>query len=215
MVEKMGLVHYIGRRIELVSMDKHFRDISIGLYQQHGESGPEVLLKTYSRITGAKERVHSVSKTMKTLGGMEMMAEERLRYTCLNSHTAATRRLFLEACKVSPTENITTRALSVFDKKLGDDLEVLSVGEGCYQVDSTHVSQESLSRCAVVAAGLVKLAELEWIDEKNRKIMFKCGHSHDELIGLLLPRALNTRSFLRQQKMDAGRGQLLAPSAQQ
>ena len=46
----------IGRRIELVPMDPHFNDISIGLYRQnanHGNNTPVFLVHTYSHTSGA------------------------------------------------------------------------------------------------------------------------------------------------------------------
>ena len=197
-------------------MDRHFHDISMGLYQQHQDSGPEILVKTYSVLEGAQKRVDSVLRAMAILGGMEMAAGgSHLRHTCQNTHEAATKRLFLEACKASPTENISVRPLSVFDKKSDEDVAAVSMGEGRYHLTVESDTEKAWIRRGAIAVGLVKLAELEWIDEENGKVVFPCGHSHDELIGLLLPRALNVRSFLRQQRMEADRGRLLAPSAQQ
>jgi hypothetical protein len=45
-------------------------------------------------------------------------------------------------------------------------------------------------------------------------LAFPCGHSHDALIGLLLPRALNVRAVLREEEAAVGRGNLVAPSQQ-
>jgi len=45
-------------------------------------------------------------------------------------------------------------------------------------------------------------------------VVFPCGRPHDELMGLLLPRALNARAALREEEMAASRGMLVAPSAQ-
>jgi hypothetical protein len=43
---------------------------------------------------------------------------------------------------------------------------------------------------------------------------FACGHEHDALIGMLLPRALNLRAAMREQEEAMSRGMLVAPSAQ-
>lgn len=212
----MSVIGNIGRRVELVSMDRHFHDISIGLYQQHQDSGPEFLVKTYSTVGGAQKRTDSVLRAMEILGGMKMVAGENcLRHTCQNTHAAATKRLFLEACKVSPTENISVRSLSIFDKKSDGDVVAVSMSAGRYHLNVEPDTEKARTRRGAITAGLVKLAELEWINEESGEVVFSCGHSHDELIGLLLPRALNVRSFLRQQQMEADRGRLLAPSAQQ
>ena len=59
--------------------------------------------------------------------------------------------------------------------------------------------------------GLRKLAEME---DRGDILAFSCGQSHDPLIGLLLPRALNVRATLREEEAAATRGVLVAPSAQ-
>ena len=50
--------------------------------------------------------------------------------------------------------------------------------------------------------------------EDPSTIQFACGASHDALVGLLLPRAINVRATLRETEEAAGRGLLLAPSQQ-
>lgn len=198
-------------------MDSHCQNISIALYQQDGATGAEVMVHTYSGIEGASQRVDFVTRAMATLGGMQPSSNggERLRFPCAAMHTAATKRLFLEACKVPPADDIAPRPLNIFDKKSSANVTATSLGEGAYQLGAEGESQKAAERRVAIAVGLVKLAELEWVDEENCKVAFPCGRPHDELVGLLLPRALNVRSFLRQQEMAAARGRLLAPSAQE
>ena len=198
-------------------MDSHFHDISIGLYEQTGAGGPELLAHTFSRVEGAQERVDFVMRTMRVLGGMESTTGdgEQLRFPCGAVHTSATKRLFLEACKAPPAGDLAPRPLSIFDKKSSANVSVAGSGDGNYQVSTDGESEKAADRRGAIAVGLVKLAELEWVDEEACRVSFSCGHAHDELIGLLLPRALNVRSFLRQQEMAAARGQLMAPSAQE
>ena len=198
-------------------MDSHFHNISIALYQQDHDTGPELLVHTYSGIDGAQQRVAFVIRAMAALGAIEPSAHsaERLRFPCEAAHTLATKRLFLEACKAPPAEDVVPRPLTVFDKKSSANVTATSLGGGNYQLSTNGESQKAAQRRDAIAIGLVKLAELDWVDEENGKVAFSCGHPHDELVGLLLPRAVNVRSFLRQQEMAAARGQLLAPSAQQ
>jgi hypothetical protein len=61
---------------------------------------------------------------------------------------------------------------------------------------------------------LVKLAEVKLVDGKPDQIAFSCGQSHDALIGMLLPRALNVRAILREEESAGERGLLVAPSQQ-
>ena len=94
----------IGRRIELVPIDPHFNDITIGLYLQnanHGSNAPAFLVHTYSRISGAAERIEAVVEAMQVLGGMLKNADGLLHFPCNSAHEAACRRVFLEACKLA------------------------------------------------------------------------------------------------------------------
>ena len=64
----------IGRRIELIPIDPHFHDITIGLYRQQitdpnlGKAFPAFLVHTYSQIPGATERIGEVIQSMQILG---------------------------------------------------------------------------------------------------------------------------------------------------
>ena len=198
-------------------MDSHFHDISIALYRQDGDTGPELLAHTYSDVDGARERVDFVIGAMRILGGMEPVpgGGERLRFACGGAHTSAVKRLFIEACKGSPAADVAPRPLSIFDKKSSANVTAASLGKGSYQLSTDGETEKAAQRRGAIAVGLVKLAELDWVDEENSKVAFSCGHAHDELVGLLLPRALNVRSFLREQEMAAARGRLAAPSAQE
>ena len=212
----MGLTSDIGRRIELVAMDPHFHEISMALYRREREDGPQLLVHTYSRIEGALQRVESVAAAMVALGGMQPVEgdAQRVRFPCGRSHHMASRRLFLEACKLPPASDATPRPLHVFDKKSSANVTVTSLGEGAYQLHTDGQGDKVAMRRAAIAGGLVKLAEMEWLERDADKIAFPCGRSHDKLVGLLLVRAQNVRSVERELEAAAARGQLLAPSAQ-
>ena len=90
----------IGRRIELVPIDPHFHDITIGLYRQQtvdaatGKDFPAFLVHTYSQISGAIERIESIRQAMQTLGGMLKTSDGLLYFPCNSAHEAACRRVF-------------------------------------------------------------------------------------------------------------------------
>jgi hypothetical protein len=212
----MGLTTELGSRIELVSMDPHFHDISIALYRQESETGPTLLVHTYSSIEGAQQRIETVTAAMATLGAMQQVegAACQLRFGCGAGHQLASRRLFLEACKLPPEGTPQPRPLSIFDKKSSANVTVSSLGNGVYQLSTDGDSEAASRRCSAITGGLAKLGEMESAEDGENRIAFSCGHAHDELAGLLLVRALNVRSTLREQEMAAARGQLAAPSAQ-
>jgi hypothetical protein len=213
----LGRIVDIGRRIELVPMDPHFHDIAIALYEQRREGGLDFLVHTYSGRDGAAARIASVVEAMKVLGGMESAAgaPNLVRFACNGAHHAACRRLFLEACKLAPGTAHEPRPLSIFDKKSGRTITVDGDGEGLYRVSADGGEDGRARRVAAVAGGLAKLGEMEPVGDAGDRVAFPCGHAHDAPVGLLLVRALNVRTVLRESEQQAARGVLAAPSAQQ
>lgn len=211
----------IGRRIELIPMDPHFHDITIGLYRQQiadtttGTDFPAFLVHTYSQMTGAPERIAEVARFMQILGGMLKTSEGLLYFPCKDPHEAACRRVFLEACKLASGTQAEPRPLSILDKKSRLTITVDSRGNGVYQVRAKGEGRRAARRISAIAGGLMKLGEMESVEtENNDTVGFTCGHSHDALVGLLLIRAPNVRVALREAEMGASRGVLSAPSQQ-
>jgi hypothetical protein len=210
----MSLTLDLGRRIELVSMDPHFHDISVGLYRQEAESGPQYVVHSYSRKEGTRERQDFVKHAMHILGGLAEK-EGRLYFSCGSPHQLAARRIFLEACKLKPSAILEVRPLTILDKKSNVELAVSNIGSGDYRISAINGGTEGDSRASVLANGLAKLAELSRSGESGDVVSFPCGKSHDAVIGLLLSRAMNVRAVLREDEMSSTRGVLAAPSAQQ
>ena len=209
----MAIAIEIGRRIELVSMDPHFHDISIGLYRQQRESGPGYVVHTYSQKPGALERIEFVIKAMAILGGMQQDGP-RLRFTCGDPHQLTVRRIFIEACKLKPDAKVEPRPLKILDKKSNLNITVLSVGSGVYELRAEAGGEEAASRVSAIAGGLAKLAEMTRVSSTHEQVAFACKHAHDAAVGTMLIRALNVRAILREEEMAASRGVLVAPSAQ-
>lgn len=211
----------IGRRIELIPIDPHFHDITIGLYRQEsvnattGEETPVFLVHTYSHIAGADKRIEYVRQAMQTLGGMLQTPEGLLYFPCGSAHQAACRRVFLEACKLATGDRVESRPLQTLDKKSRLTITVNSIGDGVYTVTADGEGRGAARRVAAIAGGLLKLGEMETPEADSRDtVAFDCAHAHDALIGLLLVRAPNVRVTLREDEMSAGRGVLSAPSQQ-
>ena len=203
----------LGIRIELVSMDPHFHDITIALYRQDHAGRPEYLVHSYSGLEGASQRIESLRRSMAILGHLEQVGD-RLHFACASAHQAAARRTFLETAKLAPDVSAAPRPLTVLDKKSGRNITATSLGDGRYQITADGLEDGKAARIDGVVGGLVKLAEVELIEGSPGQITFPCGKSHDALIGLLLPRALNVRAILREEESAGGRGLLAAPSQQ-
>ncbi len=204
----------LGSRIELLSMDKNCYDISIGLYEQaDSDSVPEYLVYCYSQKDGVAARLQFIMQTMKILGGMESTQAGRLRFACGSAHRLACKRLFLEACKLASDVSPEARPLTIHDKKSGFDIAVETGGTATYSVSASGAGDGQERRAKAVAGGLRKLAEMEETGVDG-EAAFACGQAHDQLVGLLLARALNVRAVLREEDAAAAQGVLTAPSAQ-
>ena len=203
----------IGRRIELLPIDAHCCDISIGLYQRENAQGTVFRVHTYSQREGAKARIDSVNRTMRVLGGMEE-TPEGLRFPCGAGHLLAVKRLFLEACKQGMEDDVVARPLTILDKKSGLHISATARADGVYQIAADREESGADRRVRLVAGGLAKLGELEQVATTTDRVRFDCGTAHDALVGILLVRAPNVRSVLRELEQAARRGVLAAPSEQ-
>ena len=138
-----------------------------------------------------------------------------MRFPCRTWHTAAGKRLFLEACKLDPASAVGPRPLETPDPRSEQSIRVESLADGSYRVHADGATEETPSRAPAIASALVKLGELTAADGDPAVVTFPCRHAHDVLLGTLLPRALNLRQALREEELNATRGVLAAPSAQQ
>jgi len=209
----MSITRDLGNRIELVPMDPQFHNITIALYRQDHEGRPEYRVHSYSRLEDAPERIKSLRQTMTILGQLKQVGEQ-LYFPCASAHQAAVRRTFLEAAKLPRTIPAAPKPLTVADKKSGRRITAVSLGNGRYQIAADGPEDGKGARIESIVTGLVKLVEVEVAEGDPGQVVFPCGQSHDALMGLLLPRALNVRAILRDEEAAGGRGLLVAPSQQ-
>ena len=212
----MHVLGGLGRRVQLVSMDAHCANITIGLYQRVDEVGAaEYRIHSYSRADKAPARLDFLAEAMAKVGGMERTPgpHAKVRWPCGEKHTAASKRLFLEVCKLSEPSQLEPRPSALTDPKLPGEVRVAPRGEGRYEILADGVSGAE-TRLKTICAGYLKLAEMEPWTERETGVRFSCGFAHDGLMNLLLFRALNARAAMREMEMMMSRGVLLAPSAQ-
>ena len=206
----------LGTRVELVSMDRQFRNISIGLYQETREGRSSFLVHTYSQQPGTSDRTVYVASVMAVLGGLEIdhTNPALVRFPCGEEHRLACRRIFLEATKLPNGSPAEAKLLEVFDRKTENTVEVVSEGAGTYQLRLRTATDAHQPRVAIAALGLAKLGGMAAVGDTNDQIRFDCGMSHDQAVGLLLGRALDVRAAVREIEDQANRGVLAAPSTQ-
>lgn len=220
----MARIADIGSRVELLSMDGQFHDITVALYRRSESGGrPVYRVHTYSGRPGADGRAAAIAAAMRALGGLEAVpgGTADLAFACGGSHEVAVRRLFLEACKLDPATPAAPRPLSLDDRKSGLRVQAESLGEGQYRVGAASDGdpEAMAQRLGAVANGLMKLGGMRPVATAGGEavagcVAFDCGRPHDELVGLLLARAANVRAVVREQEAMAARGVLAAPSQQ-
>jgi hypothetical protein len=217
----LGQTLDLGRRVELVSMDKHCEELSFGLYEREIDHAATYLVHTYSSRPKAAPRSKFLTDAMVALGGMARLADlglptasdgDRVRFSCGAAHLQAVRRLFLECAKLPYDARLTPRPLEIDDPKSGAHMTLTEAEGGLYQVRSSVFTEIALRNATVIARGLMKLGEM---DDVGGGISFPCRQHHHALAGLLLVRAPNVRAAIREAELAAARGVLSAPSAQQ
>ena len=149
----MGQTVDIGTRIELVPMDPHFHEITIGLYRQEYDGAPVYCVHTYSGRAGADQRIAFVSNAMVVLGGMAQTPDGLLRFPCGEAHELACRRVFLEACKLASGGELKVRPLTIVDRKSGLNITVSRAGSGEYRVEAEGEGKDGARRIAAIAGG--------------------------------------------------------------
>ena len=207
----------LGRRIELVAMDPHFCEITVALHRAVGaDGGPAYDINTYSTREGARARLGVIVAAMQKVAGMEPSPDNplRVRFACGDAHEQATRRAFIEACKLDSGQALAPRPMQVYDKKTDATIALIADGGGRYRATADAGGGKVMRRVATVAGGLVKLAGMEQIPASIDQVRFACGHDHHKLVAMLLKLALNARGVLREQELAATRGLLAAPSQQ-
>ena len=167
----MSRIADIGRYIELLSMDKHFHDISIALHIRDGRNGRLLTLHTYSRIPGADDRLKNLASLMASLGGLEQVDEAAhvLRFPCGESHDSALKRVFNEVVMFDPATALEPRPLTVHEDKTGRTISVDCIpdegGRWTYVVNADGPQEGLDRRGKAVAAGLVKLCDAHQLGE--------------------------------------------------
>jgi hypothetical protein len=201
----------LGTRVELVSTDKYFRDVSIALYAKEEAEGWRFLVRSFARYDGLQARIGYIIKAMGTLGGMAV-AGDTVRFPCGGQHLVAVRRLFLRACKENPDAAAAMAPLSMWDKKSGLTVTAQGLGEGRYELSADG---DAGGRLTALRNALVKLTDARADDGVGERFNFACGHDHHALTGLLLQSAPNVRAVMREFEMNAAKGVLLAPGSQE
>lgn len=196
-----------GQCLELVSMDKHFHDISIGLYARENVC----TLWTFSQKLGVSERIERIRDQLVTLGGMTPVdgTLNQTRFSCGCLHRKVLKFLLKQAVTKAPDYRHPEGEIAIKDTKSQLNLKVIPLQineQRIYRVSAEGEDDESKRRLPAVILGFVRYGGMEKIGE--REVSFSCGQSHDELARILLPHARNISAVQEMMETDALRGQM-------
>jgi hypothetical protein len=200
------IVRQYGDCLELVPMDPHFHNISVGLYIRDDIA----TVWTFSTRPGADERVQQIAGRLVALGGMEATGDRpgQVRFPCGHLHQRALRFLLTAAVAKDP-DSRPPEELSIRDSKSPLTVHLAGEDDGeryVYHVSVSGDFRRPEIRQRAVVAGFVRYGEMVKIADDA--VAFPCGRRHDELAGLILPHSRNISAVEDALEAGALRGQM-------
>ena len=201
------VIQRYGKCLELVPLDPHFHDISVGLYVKDDTC----TVWTFSRKPGVQDRVEKIRDQVVALGGLAPVqgTHDQLNFPCGHLHRRVVRFLLAQAVGKSPDYAPPAGELSIRDTRTKLTLSVDGKQTGnrwVYQVSGEGEAPNIPTRLRMIVAGFVRYGEMEEVSDTE--VAFPCGYRHDELVRLLLPYSRNISAVESMMEEEALRGQM-------
>jgi hypothetical protein len=197
----------LGSCIELVSLDPHFHDVSVGLFIKNGI----MTISSYSTIDGIDVRIEKIRDRCVDLGDVEAVegTTDQLRLISDLQLDRALKFMFTFAVEKDPsseapsgritTQDTKTKLLFVLD---GAELD----GKYVYTVSTEGESEKANMRIRAVVGGFIRYSGCERIDKD--KFAFPDGKKYDNFARLVLPLARNVSAVEAQLEQEEMAGQM-------
>jgi hypothetical protein len=202
------VVRRFGRCLELVGIDPHFHDVSVGLYLKNGV----YTIWTFSRRPGIEGRISQIRDLICSFGDMEPVpgSINQARYTCGQTHEQAMRFLMMECVEKRADRDLGDGVIAMVDTKTRMQLAVEPqerAGHTVYVVSATgEGSDDSNMRLRAVVGGFMRYGGAQRVSP--HEFSFPCGARHDPLARLLLPYARNVSTIEDVLEAESLRGQM-------
>ena len=201
-----------GRCIELVSMDPHFHNITVGLYEKDGV----LTVWTYSRKPGVEDRIERIRDQLCKLGGLVPVEGSRnqVRFPCGQLHLRPLKFLMPQAVEKDPDFAHPTGEMVIKDTRSPLTLKLTphhSENRWVYQVSALGEARNAPFRLRAIVVGFRKYGEMEQLG--NFGVCFSCGNRHEPLVRLLFPYSRNISAVENMLESSAQRGQLTTGTA--
>ena len=201
------VIQRYGKCLELVPLDAHFHDISVGLYVKDDTC----TVWTFSRKPGVQGRVEKIRDQVVALGGLAPVqgTHDQLNFPCGHLHRRVIRFLLAQAVGNSPDYAPPAGELSIRDTRTKLTLSVDGKQTGnrwVYQVSGDGEAPNIPARLRMIVAGFVRYGEMEEVSDTE--VTFPCAYRHDELVRLVLPYSRNISAVESMMEEEALRGQM-------
>ncbi len=197
----------IGSCLELVPMDPHFKNVTVGLYYRDGVC----TVWSFSRAPGITERLTQIRDQMVRLGGVQPVegVGNQFVFPCGVVHMRPVKFLLTQAVTKGTDFMHPSGSMTIKDSKSNLMLTTtgLSADSGYqYQVSGEGDVKNPALRLRMVVAGFMRYGEMEKVGDTE--VAFSCGWQHDELVRLLLPYSRNISAVESMLEAEAIRGQM-------
>lgn len=197
----------LGSCVELIPMDPHFQNISIGLYVQHSMCS----IWSFSQKDEVEKRIEEIRDQLVSLGDLEPVTGSfnQARFPCGKLHHRPLRFLLSKATNKPPDFKHPTGNISIQDSKSDLMLSATakeSNGTWHYEIQGEGDVKNASLRIKMVVAGFLKYGEM--IKTSDTSVAFECGENHENLMRIILPYSRNVSSVEGMMATEALRGQM-------
>lgn len=195
----------LGRCLELVAVDPHFKQITVGLYLK----GDILTVATFSSVDGTEERIGVIRDRLCQLADVEPVGGTSHQATLVSDemYDRALKFAFTEA--VEKNNLISTGEISLKDTKSPLTFTVTPdpAASGCtYVVSAAGDYARPEMRVRAVVGGYMRYGDCERIDWD--RFRFRNGERLDRFARLLLPYARNVSAVEDQMSASDLAGQM-------
>ena len=197
----------LGHCIELVSLDPHFHEVSIGLFVKNGL----LTISSYSVLDGIDARIEQIRDRCVLLGDVEPVegTTDQLQLISDLYLDRALRFMFIAAVEKDPSAELPTGRITAPDTKTKLTFVIegaMEDGKYVYTVSAEGQVERAEMRIRAAVGGFIRYSDCERVD-KN-KFSFPDGKKYDNFARLILPLARNVSAVEAQLEQDEMAGQM-------
>ena len=188
------VIKRLGRCLELVSMDPHFHDVTVGLYY----TGNVTTVWSFSRVPGIEGRIEQIRDRLVALGGLIPVdgTHDKAVFPSEAIFEKPLRFLFTEAVEKHPSIAPPDGPITSPDTKSRLTFKVTgsqSDDKYVYTVTAEGEAPRPQSRIRAVVGGYMRYGECERVAPDS--FVFPDNVRHDEMARVLLPFARNVSAI--------------------